>query len=168
MQRAEAHHPSSASDLGHYGRHHRAGTRLFAFALLFLLPSVSLLDGAKDAVQTRLIGYIRGHDTAALWEAVGRIPDDVSVAAPIAVLPALSKRARLFTLQYLDRYPEPRAEYVLLDRRLDRVSRNPQGRERYVALVGELTRSPSYETVWQRGDYLVLRRRAETARRGAR
>src|SRR5205823_3943965 len=134
------------------GRHHHAGTRVFAFAMLFLLPSVSLLDGAKDVVQTRLLGYIRGHDTVALWEAVGRIPDGVSVAAPIAVLPALSKRHRLFTLQYLDRYPEPRAEYVLIDRRLDRVWRNPERLEGYVALVDELTRSRDYETVWQHGE----------------
>jgi len=67
-------------------------------------------------------------------------------------------------LQYLDVYPEPRVDYFLLDRRFDRVWRNPENRERYVELFDDLTRSPDYETVWQRGDYLVLRRREEAVR----
>ncbi len=146
------------------GRRHHADPRVFTFALLLLMPSVCLLDGAKDAVQERLLGYIAGHDAAALSEAVARIPDGASVAAPVIALPALSKRPRLFTLQYLDVYPEPRVEYFILDRNLDRVWRNRERRERYVALVGELTRSPDYETVWQRGEYLVLRRRGDAPR----
>jgi hypothetical protein len=145
------------------GRRHRIDTRVFALAMLVLLPSVSLLDGAKDALRTRLLGYMKGHDAPALRQALGHIPGDAPVAAPIDTLPALSNRPRLFTLQYLDAYPAPRVEYFLIDRRPDRVSRNPHGRERYVALVGELMRSPSYETVWQRGDYLVLRRRGGAA-----
>jgi hypothetical protein len=131
--------------------------------MLLLLPSVGLLDGAKAAVQERLLGYIDGHDAAALSEAVAHVPDGAPVAAPIIALPALSKRPRLFTLQYLDAYPAPRVEYFLLDRRPDRVWRNPARRDRYAALVDELTRSPDYERVWERGDYLVLRRRAEAA-----
>jgi len=145
-------------------RRHRFGPHAFAFTLLLLFPLVNLLDGAKDAVQSRLLEYIRGHDASALWEAVGHIPDGVSVAAPAAVLPALSKRPRLFTLQYLDRYPQPRADYVLVDRRLDRVWHNPARLQWYAALVEDLTRSPEYETVWKREDYLLLRRRGEATR----
>jgi len=144
-------------------RRYRGDTRVFAVAMLLLLPSVGLLDGAKDAVQERLLGYIDGHDAAALSEAVAQVPDGAPVAAPIIALPALSKRPRLFTLQYLDAYPAPRVEYFLLDRRPDRVWRNPARRDRYAALVDELTRSPDYERVWERGDYLVLRRRGEAA-----
>ena len=146
------------------GRRNHADLRVLAFALLLLLPSASLLDGVKNAVQERLVGYIGDYDVAALSDAIARIPAGAPVAAPVVALPALSKRSRLLTLQYLDVYPEPRVDYFLLDRRFDRVWRNPENRERYVELFDDLTRSPDYETVWQRGDYLVLRRREEAVR----
>jgi len=105
-------------------------TRAFAFALLLLLPSVSLLDGAKDAVRQRLLAYRTSHDPAALAKAVAHVPDGASVAAPVVALPALSKRPRLFTLQYFDAYPAPDVEYFLLDGRPQRVWGTAERRER--------------------------------------
>jgi predicted membrane protein DUF2079 len=139
-------------------RKHTVDPRVMALTMLLLLPSASLLDGAKDAVRERLLGYIKPHDVAALWEAVDRIPDGAPVAAPMEVLPVLSKRSRLFTLQHLDQYPRAQPEYVLLDGNVDRVWRNPERRERYVALLDELSRSSDYATVWQHGQYSLLRR----------
>ena len=135
--------------------------RAFALALLVLLPSASLLDGGRGAVGERLVAYAIGQDAAALAEAIAHIPDGAAVAAPVAALPALSQRPRLFTLQYLDAYPAaPGPDYFLLDRNLARVWRNPERRQWYAALLNELTTSPQHERLWERGDYLVLRRRA--------
>jgi Predicted membrane protein (DUF2079) len=145
-------------------RHHGGDPRAFALALLVLLPSVNLLDGARGAVGERLLGYATGHDAAALAEAIAQIPDGAPAAAPIAALPALSQRSRLFTLQYLDHYPAPAPDYVLLDRRVERVWRNPERSQWYAALLNELATSPEYERVWERGDYLVVRRRAQVTR----
>jgi hypothetical protein len=55
-------------------------------------------------------------------------------------------------------YPQGQADYLLLDRNLDRVTRNPELRSRYVALLERVSQSREYETVWQRGEYFLLRR----------
>lgn len=131
---------------------------VFAVIALLLLPCVSLLDGVKDAVQERLALYTVRNDASALREATGRIPDGASVAAPNYALPALSKRQKLFYLTYLHMYPQAQPDYILLDRDLDRITRNPQLRERYIALLDRLSRGSDHETIWQLGDYSLLRR----------
>ncbi|MGH3117611.1 MAG: DUF2079 domain-containing protein [Gaiellales bacterium] len=132
--------------------------RVFSLIVLLLLPSVSLVDGAKDAVQDGLLRTGVRNDRTALREAVDRIPDGVSVAAPTYALPALSKRPRLFTLQYLHMYPGAQPDYLLLDRNADRVTGNPELRSRYAALLDKVSRSGEYTTVWQGGEYFLLRR----------
>jgi hypothetical protein len=143
------------------GRKHRWELRGFAVIMFLLLPSVSLIDGVKDAVQGRVLSYAQGNDAAALWEAVELIPDTASVAAPTYALPSLSNRPKLFTLQYLHMYPQAQADYILFDRNLDRMTTNPKMRERYVALLDTLPRSTSYEIIWRQGEYFLLRRRGE-------
>jgi hypothetical protein len=132
--------------------------RALALIVLVLLPSVSLVDGAKDAVLEGLVGASAWNDSAALWEAVERIPDDASLAAPTYALPAVSQRAKLYTVQYLHMYPAPDAEYWLLDRNLERITGHPDLRRRYVAVLDEVARSTRYEQVWERGEYLLYRR----------
>jgi hypothetical protein len=132
--------------------------RVFAVAVLFLLPSVSLLDGAKDAIQVRLGSYTVRNDAAVLREAIASIPDDASVAAPNYALPALASRSKLFYVQYLHMYPQAQPDYILLDHNRDRMPAHPELRERYMALLNILPQSADYETVWQQGEYFLLHR----------
>jgi hypothetical protein len=140
------------------GRSPQWDTRAFTLIVLVLLPSASLLDGAKDAVQEALLGASVRNDRAALWEVVERIPDSASLAAPTYALPVVSGRAKVFTLQYLHMYQGARPDYLLLDRNLDRITRNPELRSRYAGLLERVSQSREYETVWQRGEYFLLRR----------
>jgi hypothetical protein len=143
------------------GRVPRGGhrdARALVLIVLVLLPSVSLVDGAKDAVLEGLIGASAWNDGAALREAVEHVPEDASLAAPTYALPAVSKRATLYTVQYLHMYPAPDPEYFLLDRNLERISGSPDLRRRYVTVLDDVSRSSRYERVWQRGEYVVYRR----------
>jgi Predicted membrane protein (DUF2079) len=144
------------------GRRHRWDLRVLAVLALFLLPSVSVFDGLKDAAQARFGSYTVRNDAAALWQAVKRIPNDASVAAPNYALPALANRPKLFYLQYLHMYPQPRVDYFLLDRNFARISSNPELRARYIELFETLSHSTDYETVWQQGEYCLLERRANS------
>jgi uncharacterized membrane protein len=144
------------------GRRHRSDLRVFAVLALFLLPSVSVFDGLKDAVQARLESHTVRNDATALWQAVKRIPNDASVAAPNYALPTLANRPRLFYLQYLHMYPQARADYFLLDRNFARISSNPELRGRYIELFQTLSHSTDYETVWEQGEYLLLERRGNS------
>lgn len=141
--------------------------RALALLLLALLPSASLLDGVKDAVQERLGTYTVVNDGAALREAIQRIPGSASVAAPNYALPALSSRERLYYLQYLHMYPEARPDYVLVDLDLARVTRNPELQGRYASFLRGLAESKDHTVVWERGDYRLLRRREAGAAAGA-
>lgn len=140
--------------------------RALALMLLVVLPSASLLDGMKDAVQERLGSYTVVNDGAALRDAIQRIPRSASVAAPNYALPALSSRERLYYVQYLHMYPGARPEYVLVDRDLARVARNPELQERYASLLRSLAESKDHVVVWERGDYQLVRRRASGAAAG--
>jgi hypothetical protein len=131
--------------------------RAFVVIMFLLLPSVSLLDGAKDAVQTRIDSHTVRNNAPALWEAIAQIPDTASVAAPNYALPALSNRQKLFYLTYLDMYPQAQPDYLLIDRDIDRVTTNPDLRAKYVVLIDQLQRSPAYEITWQKREYLLLR-----------
>jgi hypothetical protein len=141
------------------GRNRRLDMRVFAVIMLLFLPSASLLDGIKDAVQARLALYTVHNDAALLWEAIERIPADASVAAPNYALPALSKRQKLFYITYLYMYPQAQPNYILLDRNINRITVNPELQRHYVTLLNELSQSTDYESVWQRGDYFLLQRR---------
>jgi hypothetical protein len=141
------------------GRRYQLDLRGFALITLFLLPSVSLLDGAKDAIQERLALYTVHNDAVALREAVRQIPDSASVAAPNYALPALGSRPKLFYISYLFMYPNAKPDYILLDHNFVRVTANPELRERYVELANSLSDSTDYETTWRHGDYSLLRRK---------
>lgn len=132
--------------------------RVFPVIMLLLLPSVSLLDGLKDAVQSRLGSYTVRNDAQALREVIALIPETASVAAPNYALPALSKRATLFYVQYMHMYPHSQPDYFLLDRDSDRMPANPELRHRFISLINMLSSSPRYETIWQQGPYFLLRR----------
>ena len=134
--------------------------RVVPVIVLLLLPSVSLLDGAKDAVQARLTMYTVRNDATALRQALGRIPDAASVAAPNYALPALSHRPKLFYVTYLYMYPQAQPDYIFLDGNIDRITINPELRERYVALLDRLSHSTEYDTIWQTGDYALLQRKS--------
>lgn len=139
-------------------RAYRGERRIFAVLMLLLLPSANLLDGAKDAVQAGLTTYTVYNDAKTLRKMVKLIPDDASVAAPGYALPALANRARLFNLPQLHMYPKAQADYILVDRDLDRVTSSPKLQPRYVALLEEVSHSTEYETVWHEGAYALLRR----------
>jgi hypothetical protein len=130
----------------------------FAIMMLLLLPSVSLVDGVKDTLQVELTSNTVRNNASAIAEAIEIIPDTASVAAPNYALPALSKRPKLFYLQHLHSYPEARPDYILLDRDISRITTNPELRRHYISLMDTLSRSTAYETVWQHGDYYLLRR----------
>jgi hypothetical protein len=138
--------------------------RGYAVVLLLLVPSLSLLDGAKDVVQTRLASGVlqtrieSRRDADALWEIVDRIPNTASVAAPHYALPALSGRQKLYYVQHLHDYLPTEPDFILLDDDLDRVTRNPERRARYVALADTVRPSPKYETVLHREKFTLLRR----------
>jgi hypothetical protein len=136
------------------GARHR---RAWVVGLLLLAPSAAVLDGVKDVVQARLLAYFERHDGAALREAVARIPPDAAVAAPSYVVPALAHRPRLLTVQYLHEYSDARVEYFVLDRVIDRVTKNPDLRGRYLALLERLAQPGASDEVWRGGDYVVLR-----------
>jgi len=142
------------------GRRPQWDVRVLAVVALVLLPSASLMDGVKDAIRSRLALYTVRNDAAALRDAVGRIPPKASVAAPNYLLPAVASRRELYYVTYLDMYPPARIDYILLDRNSERVTMNPQLRGRYLAWFGTLAGSNEYETVWQRGEYALLSRRA--------
>ncbi len=127
-------------------------------AWLALVPSASLLDGAKDAVQDRLRNHTVWNDAVALRQGLAFVPAEASVAAPHYALPALANRRRLYYLQYLDAYPGATPEYVLLDRDLERVGGSPERRTHYAVLLRRLTESPDYTVIWSRKDYLLIRR----------
>lgn len=139
-------------------KHHRS-MQVFALIMLLFLPSASLVDGIKDAIQARLALYTVHNDAPVLWEAIEQIPATASVAAPNYALPALSNRPKLFYVTYLHMYPQAQPAYILLDRNIDRITVSPELRQHYVALLDELSRSREYESVWQRGDYSLLYRR---------
>ena len=127
-------------------------------AWLVLVPSASLIDGAKDAIQERLKNHTVWNDAAALREGLAFVPAEASVAAPHYALPALANRRRLYYLQYLDAYPGAAPDYVLLDRDLERVGGGPERRAHYALLLRQLTESPDYTAIWSRKDYLLIRR----------
>ncbi|MGH7391482.1 MAG: DUF2079 domain-containing protein [Candidatus Rokuibacteriota bacterium] len=143
---------------GRLSQAYRADKRMLVVLVLLLLPSASLVDGAKDSVQAGLTTYTLHNDAAALREAVKLIPGSASVAAPGYALPALANRAKLFNLPQLHMYPRAQADYILIDRDLDRVTTSPALQPRYVALLEDLAQSTEYETVWRDGEYALLRR----------
>lgn len=149
------------------GRAYRGDLRVFTVIVLLLFPSAILLDGAKDTIQEGLITYTLQNDADALWEAVKLIPDTASVAAPGYALPALAHRPRLFNLPELYMYPTPQADYILIDRDLDRVTTSPKHQPRYAIFLEELSHSKEYETVWQKGEYSLLRLFESEKTRGA-
>ena len=132
--------------------------RALAVVVLLLLPSVTLLDGAKDAVRASLGAHTVWNDAGALEDALARIPAAASVAAPHYALPTLAARPRLFYVQYLHMYAGARPDYLLLDRNLDRMTMNADLRTRYAALLDAVSHSTDYETVWQREEYFLLQR----------
>jgi hypothetical protein len=136
---------------------------MLALLILIVIPSVSLLDGAKDAVQERLASYTVTNDAQAVGEALERIPASASVAAPNYALPALASREKLYYLTYLSMYPQARPDYVLVDRNVERVTSNPELQRRYAAIVRDLTDSPQYAPVWHAGPYLLLQRQTGNA-----
>jgi hypothetical protein len=142
------------------GRRHHWDMRVFAVLALVLLPSVSLVDGVKEAIRSRLAVYTVWNDAASLRDGLGRIPENASVAAPNYVLPAIASRRGLYYVNYLHMYPRQHVDYVLLDRNVERITKNAGLRERYTALLDKLVASREYEAVWQRGEYLLLRRTA--------
>jgi len=141
------------------GKRYAFDLRAFALIMLVLLPSVSLLDGVKDAIQERLLMYTVRNDAVALREAIRRIPDSASVAAPNYALPALGSRPKLFYVSYLFKYAKAQPDYVLLDHNFQRVTANPELREQYVKLVSSLSNSTEYQTTWRQGAYSLLRRK---------
>lgn len=143
---------------GRIGRAYHPHLRVFAIVMLLLLPSANLLDGAKDAVQEGLTTCTLDNDADALWKVVKLIPDSASVAAPDYALPVLANRATLFNLPQLHMYPRTQADYILVDRDLDRVTANPEWQRHYADLLQDLSHSREYETVWQQGQYALLRR----------
>jgi len=140
------------------GRTYRGDRHVFVVILLLLMPSANLVDGAKDAVQAGLTTYTVHNDARALRRALDRIPAEASVAAPSYALPALANRTRLFNLPQLHLYPEARADYILVDHDVDRVTASPQLQPQYVALLKDLATSGRYQPVWREGDYALLRR----------
>jgi uncharacterized membrane protein len=159
----------------------RFNINAFTIILLLFTPSVPLLDGIKDTIYARLHSYTVWNDVDHLRELVNFIPSDASVAAPNYVLPTLSNRRQLFYLQYLgepfistdllkpqeptserkryfESYPYVQPDYILLDRDLDRIATHPNLRRRYIALLESIAHSLEYETLWHRGDYVLVRR----------
>jgi hypothetical protein len=133
--------------------------RIWALGLLLLMPSVAIVAGIKDVVRARLVVYFENHDGAALREGIALIPPDAAVAAPTYVLPAIAHRPRLFCVQYLHEYTRAAVEYYLLDTNLDRVTKNPELRRRYVELLDGLRGPAGGTEVWRRGAYVLIRAR---------
>ena len=125
-------------------------------SILLILPSVSLIDGIKDVFQQRLVAYFRDNDPQLLSEVLDEIPSDRSVAAPTYLLPYLSKRKELYTLEYLDMYPGDDPDYLVLDRNINRVWSNPQRAQEYAKALFSFSNGTDYEIVWQEEDYLLL------------
>jgi hypothetical protein len=135
-------------------------TRAFAITAFLLFPSVTLLDGNKDLVQKTLVFSVLNNDRAALREALREIPDDASVAAPNYLLPYLPNRNKLYFGEQIVDYPSANPDYMLLDRNVERLYLNNQKVGPYRELMAGWLSSPEYGTVWQRGDYVLLRRNA--------
>jgi hypothetical protein len=131
----------------------RAGVIAF-----LLLPCVCLLDGAKDAIQSRIASLTKTHNANALREAITLIPAHASVAGFKDVLPALSNREKLFYAQFLEEYPDPEIDYFLLDLDEDRILANQKMRLQYSRTLMRMKDSKKYELVWQEGDYCLYRR----------
>lgn len=168
------------------GRKYKWDLRVFSVILLLLVPSASLVDGLKNAVQIRQSTSVR-NDPEALREAIRLVPSNASIAASNYALPALSKRYKLYYLQYIREpvanqkggevgapeggkgrwsggYPHPHPDYILLDYNLDRITTNPGLRKRYMALLEELSHPTEYKVMWQKGDYSLLQRNPSTSR----
>ena len=134
--------------------------RVFSLVLLLLLPSICLLDGAKNAIRDRLDSYTVANDKNALREALRLIPSAASVAAPNYALPALSKRQTLYYIQYFYMYPPSPVDYFLFDQNIGRITSRPDLRQHYSELRDRLSQSSDYEKIWQKGDYYLLHRKA--------
>jgi hypothetical protein len=139
------------------GRKSHWDVRVFAVIMLLLLPSVSLLDGAKDAIQERL-NFITRNDSEALKEAINLIPNYASVAAPNYSLPALSGRPKLFYIQYMHMYRLAKPEYYLFDRNRTRITTNRALQVQYQELLEKVSCSIDYQKIWQRDEYFIVRR----------
>lgn len=153
----------------------------FSVVILLLTPSVPLIDGVKDTIIGRLYSHTVWNDYKSIREAMNYIPDNASVAGPNYILPTLSNRRRLFYVQYLGEplipidalklqenlnkqkryfevYPYGYPDYIFLDKDLNRIATHPDLRRRYMSLLASIAQSPAYETLWQRGDYFLVRR----------
>jgi hypothetical protein len=144
--------------VGRFVRNNQQSLRLFPVMLILFLPAVSLLDGIKDSLQDGWNSYTLENDADALRKVVKMIPDNASVAAPGYALPALSNRAKLYNLPALHLYLNARPDYLLLDRQLDRVTGSPILQPRYAELLADVSKSETFEKVFQEGDYMLLKR----------
>ena len=142
-------------------RHMGVDKRALAITVFLLLPSVTLLDGNKDLVQKTLALSVLNNDRTALRQALREIPADAAVAAPNYLLPYLANRTKLYFGEQLSDYENhPSPEYMLLDRNVDRLWLNYEKIPPYRAQMTKWLSSGEYSTIWQRGDYLLLRRNA--------
>ena len=146
------------------GKRYSLDLTVVGIIAFLLMPSVMLIQGAKDAIQLRLILYNFKipNDPSALRQALRLIPANSPVASPEYVLPMLSSRHLVYDITSLQRYPAARPDYLLYDRNVDRVTVNPDVRRRYVDLLQTLLHSGEYERIWEEKDYLLFRRMANT------
>jgi hypothetical protein len=130
--------------------------RLTSIAALLLLPAIPVVDGIKEMARAQLFASMRGHDSAALNEAIALIPDGASVAAPTYALPVLSNRPKLYMIEYMDMYKDPDVDYFLVDRHVERIADRPDIQLAYAALLDKLSERQLYRPVWQHEDYFLL------------
>lgn len=129
--------------------------RVFAIIMFVLSPSSQFVRWSEGkAVQTRLSSYIVQNDAQLLRDSIAEIPDAASVAAPTTALPALSKRDKLFYLQYLYMYHITMHDHItfLLIGTLNMLQEIQICVYAVIQLLTEMFQSTEYKTIlWRQG-----------------
>ncbi len=142
--------------------------RATAVAAALAVAAASTVATLDVVGRGELARYRWTPDVAALDRIVSAIPPEAAVAAPISLLPALSERAVLLSLNHL-RNPRQldAVEYVVADELPARISR-PSGMEGvYESLLTALQRDPRYRALLRERGFVLYRRTAPPQETGS-
>lgn len=149
---------------GRYSRVFNLSRQTFCLGIVCLIiPDMvlSLKDtlsygGGKQGSLTR--DFLPKPYAASLRTIVDSIQPSAPVAAPGVLLPQLSYRRKVYYSQALWRYYDMQIDYVILDVDPKRIGAEGCDKERYDALVTEISKSDGYKLIFQKDGFEVYKR----------
>lgn len=144
---------------------------LCAGAALLLLPgmAVSLIDNVRlGATQGGFIfpDFLPNPQQETLKKILMLAPSEASIAAPNILLPDLSYRRKLYSVDRLWRYGEEdkSIDYIILNTKLERLGEKDRNKQKYEAVVANTRSDKHYDLVFRENGYEVYQRVATQER----